>query len=108
MRIRFVFAIIAGLVGMLFVVILLLAYYRWLGLVIVGGLMVWAGMVFSMASFVSGWTNYALSLAGVTGIIVAIGVTTTTLPAGAVRIAPTYNIRSEHNLGYIFTVSFTP
>ena len=38
-------------------------------------LMVWAGMVFTMASFVSGWTNYALSLAGVTGIIVAIGVT---------------------------------
>jgi preprotein translocase subunit SecD len=68
-------AIIAGLVGMLAVVVLLLAYYRWLGLVIVGGLMVWAGMVFSMASFVSGWTNYALSLAGVTGIIVAIGVT---------------------------------
>ena len=68
-------AIIAGLVGMLVVVVLLLAYYRWLGLVIVGGLIVWAGMVFSMASFVSGWTNYALSLAGVTGIIVAIGVT---------------------------------
>jgi preprotein translocase subunit SecD len=68
-------AIVAGLVGMLAVVVLLLAYYRWLGLVIVGGLMVWAGMVFSMASFVSGWTNYALSLAGVTGIIVAIGVT---------------------------------
>ncbi len=68
-------AIIAGIVGMLLVVVLLLAYYRWLGLVIVGGLFVWAGMVFSMASFVSGWTNYALSLAGVTGIIVAIGVT---------------------------------
>ena len=68
-------AIIAGIFGMLFVVVLLIAYYRWLGLVIVGGLFVWAGMVFSMASFVSGWTNYALSLAGVTGIIVAIGVT---------------------------------
>lgn len=68
-------AIIAGLVGMLLVVVLLLAYYRWLGLVIVGGLIVWAAMVFTMASFVSGWTNYALSLAGVTGIIVAIGVT---------------------------------
>jgi preprotein translocase subunit SecD len=68
-------AIVAGLLGMLLVVILLIAYYRWLGLVIVGGLIVWAGMVFSMASFVSGWTNYALSLAGVTGIIVAIGVT---------------------------------
>jgi hypothetical protein len=40
--------------------------------------------------------------------IVAIGVTSAALPAGAVRIAPTYNIRSEHNLGYIFTVSFRP
>jgi len=40
--------------------------------------------------------------------IVAIGVTSTTLPAGAVRIAPTYNIRSEHNLGYIFTLTWRP
>jgi hypothetical protein len=40
--------------------------------------------------------------------IVAIGVTTTTLPVGAFRIAPTYNIRSEHNLGYIFTLTFRP
>ena len=68
-------AIIAGLVGLALVLTFLVAYYRWLALVIVGGITVWAGMVFSMASFVSGWTNYALSLAGVTGIIVAIGVT---------------------------------
>jgi preprotein translocase subunit SecD len=68
-------AIIAGLVGLALVLVFLVAYYRWLALVIVGGITVWAGMVFSMASFVSGWTNYALSLAGVTGIIVAIGVT---------------------------------
>ncbi len=68
-------AIIAGLVGLALVLVFLIVYYRWLALVIVGGITVWAGMVFSMASFVSGWTNYALSLAGVTGIIVAIGVT---------------------------------
>ncbi len=68
-------AIIAGIVGMLLVVTFLFAYYRWLALVIVGGLIVWAMMVFGMASLVSGWTNYALSLAGVTGIIVAVGVT---------------------------------
>ncbi len=68
-------AIIAGLFGLALVLGFLLLYYRWLALVIVGGITVWAGMVFSMASFVSGWTNYALSLAGVTGIIVAIGVT---------------------------------
>jgi preprotein translocase subunit SecD len=68
-------AIVAGLVGLALVLVFLIVYYRWLALVIVGGITVWAGMVFSMASFVSGWTNYALSLAGVTGIIVAIGVT---------------------------------
>jgi preprotein translocase subunit SecD len=68
-------AIIAGLIGLALVLVFLVAYYRWLALVIVGGITVWAGMVFTMASFVSGWTNYALSLAGVTGIIVAIGVT---------------------------------
>jgi preprotein translocase subunit SecD len=68
-------AIVAGIVGMLLVIVLLVAYYRWLAVVIIGGLFVWAAMVFTMASFVSGWTNYALSLAGVTGIIVAIGVT---------------------------------
>ena len=68
-------AIMAGLVGLALVLVFLIVYYRWLALVIVGGITVWAGMVFAMASFVSGWTNYALSLAGVTGIIVAIGVT---------------------------------
>jgi preprotein translocase subunit SecD len=68
-------AIIAGLVGLALVLVFLVLYYRWLALVIVGGITVWAAMVFAMASFVSGWTNYALSLAGVTGIIVAIGVT---------------------------------
>ncbi len=40
--------------------------------------------------------------------IVAIGVSSTTLPAGAVRIPATYTIRSEHNLGYIFTMTWRP
>jgi preprotein translocase subunit SecD len=67
--------IYAGIVGLVLVLILMVLYYRWLALVIVGGIVVWGGMVFAMASFVSSWTNYSLSLAGVTGIIVAIGVT---------------------------------
>ncbi|NKB41892.1 MAG: MMPL family transporter, partial [Ilumatobacter sp.] len=44
-------------------------------LVILGGLTIWGLTVFSVAAFVSSATNYSLSLAGVTGIIVAIGVT---------------------------------
>jgi preprotein translocase subunit SecD len=67
--------IVAGLIGLLLVLILMVAYYRWLALVIVAGIAVWGGMVWAMSTFVSEWTNYALSLAGVTGIIVAIGVT---------------------------------
>ena len=39
---------------------------------------------------------------------VVVGLSTTSLPEGAFRIDPTYNIRSEHNLGYIFTVTFRP
>ncbi len=67
--------IIAGLIGLVLVLILMVAYYRWLALVIVAGIAVWGGMVWAMSTLVSEWTNYALSLAGVTGIIVAIGVT---------------------------------
>jgi preprotein translocase subunit SecD len=68
-------AIIAGLIGVALVLAFLVFYYRKLAFVIIAGLIVWAMAVFSAASFVSGWTNYALSLAGITGIIVAVGVT---------------------------------
>ena len=68
-------AIIAGLIGVALVLTFLVFYYRWLALVIIGGLTVWAATVFSVSSFVSGWSNYSLTLAGVTGIIVAVGVT---------------------------------
>ena len=68
-------AAIAGLIGVAFVLMFLVAYYRWLALVIIGGLTMWATTVYVAATLVSEWTNYALSLAGITGIIVAVGVT---------------------------------
>ena len=68
-------AVIAGLIGVAFVLMFLLAYYRWFALVILGGLTIWGALVYSVATFVSDATNYALSLAGITGIIVAVGVT---------------------------------
>lgn len=40
--------------------------------------------------------------------IVVVGSNSGSLPAGAVRIPATYNIRSEHNLGYVFNLSFRP
>ena len=68
-------AVIAGIVGVILVLAFLVAYYRWIALVIFGGLTVWGLTVFSFAALVSKATNYSLSLAGVTGIIVAVGVT---------------------------------
>lgn len=68
-------SVIAGLIGVAIVLLFLIAYYRWIALVILGGMAFWSLTVFSVAAFVSGATNYSLSLAGVTGIIVAVGVT---------------------------------
>jgi preprotein translocase subunit SecD len=68
-------AVAAGIIGVALILLFLVAYYRRMSIVVVGGLIVWGMTVFSAASFVSQATNYALTLAGVTGIIVAIGVT---------------------------------
>jgi preprotein translocase subunit SecD len=71
-------AVIAGLAGLGLVLLCMIAYYRKLSAVIITGLIVWGMTVFSLATFVSQATNYALTLAGATGIIVAVGVTVDT------------------------------
>jgi len=40
--------------------------------------------------------------------ILLVGSNTTGLPAGAKRVPATYTIRSEHNLGYVFNLSWRP
>ncbi len=71
-------AVIAGLIGVAVMLAFMVAYYRRLSVVILTGLVVWGMTVFSLAVFVSRATNYALTLAGATGIIVAVGVTVDT------------------------------
>ena len=67
--------LLAGLIGLLLVVVYSLFQYRALGLVTVASLVV-AGALTFLAIDILGWTeNYRLSLAGVAGIIVAIGQT---------------------------------
>jgi preprotein translocase subunit SecD len=66
---------LAGLIGLLLVVIYSLFQYRALGFVTVASLLV-AGALTYLAIAILGWTeNYRLSLAGVAGLIVAIGQT---------------------------------
>jgi preprotein translocase subunit SecD len=67
--------LIAGLAGIALVAIYILVYYRALGLVAVLGLALWAGIMFSIVSFLGERYGLALTLAGVTGIIVSIGIT---------------------------------
>ncbi|MGG5174309.1 protein translocase subunit SecD [Pseudarthrobacter sp. J1763] len=67
--------LLAGLIGLLLVVVYSLFQYRALGLVTIASLVV-AGVLTYLAIAILGWTeNYRLSLAGVAGIIVAIGQT---------------------------------
>ena len=66
--------LIAGLVGLILVTIYMTAYYRLLGLVAMLSLAVSATYLWVIISFFSETQGLALTLAGVTGLIVAIGV----------------------------------
>ena len=67
--------LIAGLIGLLLVVVYSLFQYRALGLVTVASLLVASGLTYLSITLL-GWShNYRLDMAGVTGCIVAIGVT---------------------------------
>jgi preprotein translocase subunit SecD len=68
-------AIISGLIGVLLVMAFFFVYYRMLTIVVVGGLMVSGALMWSIIAFISRSNGLALTLSGVAGIIVSIGVT---------------------------------
>ncbi len=67
--------VLAGALGTGLVLLYLIAYYRVLGLVVVLGLCVWGSLQWSVISYLGASQGLALSLAGVTGIIVSVGIT---------------------------------
>jgi preprotein translocase subunit SecD len=67
--------IVAGIVGLALVALYMLAYYRLLGLVVVIGLGLTGLLFFTITSYLSASRGLALTLAGVTGLIVSVGVT---------------------------------
>lgn len=66
--------VIAGLIGMLLVAIFIISYYRILGVVAMLSLLISAALLWSIISFLGENQGLALTLAGITGIIVSIGV----------------------------------
>ncbi len=65
----------AGIGGLLLVLVYMIFYYRALGIVVVFGLCLSGAFLYSIISWLGHQSGLALSLSGVTGIIVSIGVT---------------------------------
>ncbi len=67
--------LLAGLIGMLLVVLYSLFQYRALGMVTVASLLVAAGLSYGAVTFLGFANNFRLTMAGITGLIVSIGIT---------------------------------
>lgn len=65
----------AGIIGLLLVLGCVILYYRALGLVVISGLSVTAALLWAIVSVIGHTNNLTLDLAGVTGLIVSIGIT---------------------------------
>ncbi len=66
----------AGLLGLALVFVYVLLYYRVLGLIIWLGLAVFTATIYALMSLLGVTAGLSLSLAGIAGVIVSIGVTT--------------------------------
>lgn len=66
---------VAGLVGLAALTLYLIFYYRLLGLVAFLGMSIWATLAFALVSLAGKSFGYALTLAGVAGLVISLGVT---------------------------------
>jgi len=67
--------IAAGAIGLLLISLYMLAFYRILGLVVITGIALTGAFIYSLIAYLGGAIGLTLTLAGVTGLIVSVGVT---------------------------------
>lgn len=67
--------LIAGLIGLFLVLLFSLYQYRGLGLVTIASLVIAGALTYGLLVLLGTWQGYRLSLPGVAGVIVAIGIT---------------------------------
>jgi preprotein translocase subunit SecD len=67
--------LLAGVVGLIALMLYLAFYYRLLGIVTWVGMAIWGTFAFALVSLLGHAVGYALTLAGVAGIIVSLGIT---------------------------------
>lgn len=66
----------AGILGLGLVMLYVVAYYRALGLVVWLGLAVFTAAIYSLLSLLGQTAGFSLTLAGIAGVIVSVGITT--------------------------------
>jgi preprotein translocase subunit SecD len=67
--------LLAGAIGLALVMLYCLLYYRGLGLVVVASLLVAAGVTFGLVLLLSEAAGFTLTLPGIAGFIIAVGIT---------------------------------
>ncbi|HEX9124718.1 MAG TPA: protein translocase subunit SecD [Actinomycetota bacterium] len=67
--------IVAGLVGLALLLLYLLFYYRLLGIVAMLGMSIWAVLAIALVSVAGRTVGYSLTLAGVAGLVISLGIT---------------------------------
>jgi preprotein translocase subunit SecD len=67
--------IVAGVAGLIALFLYLLFYYRLLGIVAWLGMSIWATLAFALVSIAGSQFGYSLTLAGVAGLVISLGVT---------------------------------
>ena len=67
--------ITAGLIGLLLVMLYCLVYYRGLGVVVIASLLVAAAVTYGLVLLLSETAGFTLTLPGIAGLIVAVGIT---------------------------------
>jgi len=67
--------IVAGVAGLCLLLLYLLFYYRLLGVVAWLGMTIWATLALALVSIAGDQFGYALSLAGVAGLVISLGIT---------------------------------
>ncbi len=65
----------AGIGGLILVVLFLLTYYRAMGLITLVGLTVFGSLLVAIFGLLGAWQGLTLTLAGVAGVIVSVGIT---------------------------------
>lgn len=71
-------ALVSGAIGVALVLLFMILYYRRLAVVVVMGLLISGALIYSASAMISEFYNGVLSLSGIAGLIVSIGVTVDT------------------------------